>query len=110
MRRNVEKNRTNLNDLVVLQFQENNALIDLVNSRKALKHYPNLSIDLKNGTWTWENYRNIRIGESRPIENFRGSYRYGIIGVYEKTSIGHLNNMIDAVQEEMGKRRKIDMD
>ena len=58
------------------------------------------SVDLTNDRWSYQEWKNVKIGKSRsPYDKNGNIVRYGIIGVYDKTNTQHLDTMAnDAIQ------------
>ena len=91
--------------LVVLAYSSpNNCLCKVISLEEAKKRFPDLEIDFKKMTWSWNvwfgDWKNIPIGEARSIFD-RGITKYeeGIIGVYDMENIEHIHRMVnDAIE------------
>ena len=91
-----------LNNLVALEYSKISSSINLISLNKAVKNYAqephNLSIDIENQTWSYGTNKprslwvpghfTAKIGQGKK------NYDEGIIGIYDKTRLIHLNNMI----------------
>ena len=82
-------------DLIVLQHAKggNPVSVQIVELKDALD---GLSIDLEGGTWTRthrKHFTSAEIGQARPIADD------GFIGVFDRTRIEHLRNMVWAHTE-----------
>lgn len=96
-----------LNNLVALEYSKISSSINLISLNKAVKNYAqephNLSIDIEEQTWSYGTNKSrslwipgrftAKIGEGRKI------YDEGIIGIYNKTKLIHLNHMISDLSE-----------
>ncbi len=100
-----ERSSFDKNNLVVLLFELGPKLKPLSKVKDK-----RLSVNVEKGVWSYrllhkvkgdKKYVGIEIGTSRgeigPHPHY--DYRWGVIGVYDKTNIQHLNNMIYAVEE-----------
>lgn len=90
-------------DLVVLMYSENNCYTVVVLADDPRVGKSGTTIDESNGTWTVPHPgdpalapQTKKIGESRYFEH--GS-RWGVIGVYDRTKLEHLNSMVHNSQE-----------
>ena len=80
-------------DLIVLMYASNNCYFEIVPYHDGIK---NLSVDFIKGTWSYREWENNQIGKARDFfyKNGIGRFNEGIIGVYNKTKIEHLNSMV----------------
>lgn len=90
-------------DLVVLMYSENNCYTIVVLTDDPRVEKSRATIDEKSDTWTAPHPgdpalapQTQKIGEDRYFD--RGS-RWGVIGVYDRTKLEHLNSMIRDSQE-----------
>ena len=89
---NAEKNKFDLDNLVALQY-----VFTTCNSAEIVpiaNYSRDLAINLDDGTWSYDSWKNVKIGEPRSEYKNRTVARYGIIGVYDKTNLNHLNNIV----------------
>jgi hypothetical protein len=87
-----------MNDLVVLLYADN---IYYTTVRSAEPHLPEgLTIDLDTCSWKFDG-REYHIGHMRHCEY---GCRWGVIGVYDRTKIEHLNNMLHHSREATKQR------
>ncbi|MBI2451760.1 hypothetical protein HYV50_01635 [Candidatus Pacearchaeota archaeon] len=90
-------------NLVVLKFEFNNCCVGVVGINEVKQD--NFSMDLDRKTWSYQSWRDIPIGQRRSLYNTHADeIREGIIGVYDRTKIGHLNSMIAAATESTSER------
>ena len=81
-----------IKDLVVLRYCFNECYVEVVSVQRARKE-SKLVFDLNAGTWGKGN----KIGKGLHMSSYQG--RDGIIGVYDRTELSHLNQMTyDAVE------------
>jgi len=80
-------------DLVALIFASNTCYTNVVPLSKV--RTKDFSVDIKRGTWSYGKWEDSRIGKSRYI----GADKYGVIGVYDRTKIAHLNSIVHDGQE-----------
>lgn len=84
--------------LVFLQFASNTCYVKVVEEPPE-----GVTVDTQQGVWTYvhasKQFMPKKIGEGRYLEN----NRFGVIGVYDRDNIAHLNSMardaIEAVRE-----------
>jgi len=88
-----------LENLVVLQYASNNCYLQV---RDLLKMSGEssiggscLSVDVKNGTWSYREWRDRQIGSSRGCSRNDS----GVIGVYDRTDINQLSSMVHTAVE-----------
>lgn len=76
-------------NLVILRYSPNICCTQVVN----LKDEPSkkFELDLEKRVWSFDKWEKIPIGTSRSDRD----YRDGIIGVYDRTNIKHLNSMVN---------------
>lgn len=93
-----QKTKYELENLVVLRYSSNICYTRVNRADKVSTR--NFELDLVNGTWTVMDFN------SKPYTNSIGKRRYiehgcrgGIIGVYDRTNIQHLNSMVSDSQE-----------
>ncbi len=91
--------------LVVLAYSSpNNCLCKITPLEEAKKRFPDLEIDLRKMTWSWNvwwgDWKNIPIGKARNIfDRNITKYKEGIIGVYDMDNIKHVERMVnDAIE------------
>ncbi len=88
-----------MKDLVVLAYANNTCHTTLHNAEPNLPG--GLEIDLDTCTWKFDN-KTYQIGQMRQCEH---GCRWGVIGVYDRQKIDHLNAMLhhskDATAERM---------
>lgn len=83
-----KKARFKRENLVVLAFAQNECYLTIIPIHKASKR---LIINLEEGTWKFGNSDYRKIGEY--------NYYSGMIGVYDRTNVSHLNAMIDRAED-----------
>lgn len=90
-------------NLVVLIYADNNCYTSVVLPDDPRVESSRARIDEQNGVWSAphnsdpaKSRQTQEIGEMRYFE--RGS-RHGVIGVYDRTDIQHLNAMVSAAQQ-----------
>ena len=90
-------------NLIVLMYARNNCYTVIVSPDDPLVEEAKTIIDADTGTFTAPNpslrgdVHTYRIGnESRHFSNH--SYRSGTIGVYDRTNLAHLNNMVHTAE------------
>jgi len=77
-------------DLVVLSYSRNPCYTQLTRYNKN----DHGEVNLKKGTWEFRGLE-IKLGESRST-NQRMTTEQGVIGIYDKTKIAHLENLVRA--------------
>jgi hypothetical protein len=86
-----------LENIIILKYAKNNSSTVLFDA----KSYSDkrLIIDYLNGIWSYDSWKDIKIGKERNLydPNFY-EIRRGVIGVYNRNDINHLNNMINAIK------------
>ncbi len=80
-------------DLVVLKYASNSCYTQVITAEEAEQQTENLIIDTVNGTWTFDG-ETFSIGERGIRWHGSRKKRYGIIGVYDRTNIRHLDLMV----------------
>ncbi len=67
---------------------------------EAEEKFGKFEINIREGIWSWREWKNIPIGRARNIYGRNSiKVKWGIIGVYNKKSIEHLDRMVhDAVE------------
>ena len=65
-----------------------------------------VDLNLRNGTWVFRE-EEYKIGKSRLVPSYEDS---GVVGVYDRNQIRHLNSMISALEEKTRKISSYDMD
>jgi len=80
-------------DLVVLKYASNSCYTQVITAEEAEQQTENLIIDTVNGTWTFDR-ETFSIGERGIRWHGSRKKRYGIIGVYDRTNIRHLDLMV----------------
>jgi hypothetical protein len=88
-------------DLVVLQYASNNCYVSVTEIDGNNQELDSLVLDLEKGLWSYRNYRDKQIGDSRLCSE----QRFGVIGVYDRTNITHLNSMVNAVKDALSPRQ-----
>jgi len=96
------KNRFEIKNLVALCYSDNHNYCTVRNASKVRS----LTIDASRGTWSYNQFKNIKIGESR--ENYNNPH--GVIGVYDRTVIDHLDSMVSDAIESVDERLDEDDD
>ena len=82
----------NVKDLVVLQYAFNECYVQVVSVQRAIKE-SRLAINTDNETWG----DGIEIGKGLLRASYQG--RDGVIGVYDRRNLKHLDQMVhDAVE------------
>lgn len=91
-------------DIIVVKFAPNICYAKVTTLESALDEFNQsekgaFSVDLENKTWSYKprsarDILNIPIGNSRHISQ---ELKFGIIGVYDRTSINHLDSMVHCV-------------
>jgi hypothetical protein len=81
-----------LEDLVVLQYASNTCYTTL--TRVSEVKVKNFSVDIEKSTWSYDEYRDRKIGDAR----LYGAH-FGVIGVYDRTNDQHLNSMLYAARD-----------
>ena len=92
--------KSRIEDIVVLLYSWHNLKI-IPLSEISREDVGDFKFNPSNMTWSWENHLRResyhgRIGDKR----YCGNNHFGVIGVYDKTKILHLNAIVDAVEEE----------
>lgn len=83
-----------LEDLVVLQYASNTCYTTVVRVGEIKEE--SFSVDLEKSTWSFREYKDRKIGDSRYCPTDRQG---GVIGVYDRTNDDHLRLMLHAAQE-----------
>ena len=83
-------------DLVVLQYSPNICYTQVL-ALKNVKHEN--YVDVMRGLWSFDDWHNVAIGESRSLYLDGSKMKYGIIGVYDRTDISHLDAMVYAAKK-----------
>ena len=91
-----EKEKIRKKNLIILKYATNECYTQVVDLRTSSDK--NFKLDLENRVWSFKEEENIPIGNSSNPPG-RGCGRYGIIGVYDKTKIEHLNSMVHNARE-----------
>lgn len=94
------KNKVIDKNIIVLKYAHNNCYTTLFSLKDILKDINDkeFSIDLEKGLWSYRWWKDNKIGESRSkYGNFGADV--GIIGVYDKSNLQHLENMKNASKE-----------
>jgi hypothetical protein len=104
------KNQYKLENLVVLQYSPNACYTNVVDaSSRECTPYEELTLDLENGKWTYHLSHRVKrtkeIGQSGYVPS---GERGGVIGVYDRTNIKHLNSMVFASNDAVRERHPID--
>jgi hypothetical protein len=89
-------------NLVVLRYGPNPCYPEVVGLRAA----KDVVVDMSNGTWSCEHSRDLpdtKFSSWRRVFQLSGA-RGVPIGVFDKTKIAHLKNMVHATQEVFGSR------
>lgn len=81
-------NKFDEKNLVALVFAPNNCYVNVVGLDKVV-----VGIDIEKGVWYHKNNA-IPIGKGRYTK-----YKKGIIGIYDRTNIDHLDSMVHQVKE-----------
>jgi hypothetical protein len=69
--------------------------------------WPKLVVDLEEGVWYQEGETPAKIGRAHFRHHFGGSIlKYGLIGVYDRTNIRHLNTMVSNSKEATEDRNR----
>jgi hypothetical protein len=86
-------------DVIVLQYASNTCYTNVVKLEDA--KIKGLKVDLDKGVWSFEGCKNIPVGNSRRAypHNCGSQHESGIIGIYDKENIEHLNSMAFHVKE-----------
>jgi hypothetical protein len=91
-------------NLVVLQHcRSNPVVVEVVSIEEAISV---LEVDTKEGTWTWTHngyVASAAIGQSHSI------YDDGLVGVFDRTKINHLSNMLRAYKHASNSRSNLRM-
>jgi|GEM_PF-1914250 len=99
------KGKYRMENLVVLEYSENECYTNVVSAGKKIQ---GLEIDSENGLWSFREWKDIEIGESRNINDYHGIARkYGVIGVYDRTNTKHLDFMVSAGREATKSRGSV---
>lgn len=87
-------------NLVVLEFAQNNCYPKVITAETALNKYSSLKIDVDKKTWSygegdgnlWHRtcFNDVRIGSARFVERNNN----GIIGIYDRKKIKDLDQMV----------------
>jgi len=88
-------------DLVVLMYASNSCYTTLVGADDPKVSEAKVTIDAKAGTWTGQDPSYYAV-VTRPIGTSRycdHRSRWGVIGVYDRTNLTHLNQMISTARE-----------
>jgi hypothetical protein len=92
-----------IEDLVVLQYASNNCYAQVIDL-KDLKNKPEdrFRVDVEKGLWNYRCWENVEIGQRRsPYDQNRNKSKSGIIGVYDRTNVSHLDNMVHDVKSAL---------
>ena len=88
-----------LENLVVLQYAANNCSLQVRDFLKMSREDAHLgsviSVDVKNGTWSYGAWRDKKIGSARGCSRNDS----GVIGVYDKTLTAHLDLIVNRAVE-----------
>lgn len=88
----VKQTKHSLQDLVVLEFAVNNRYMQVITVDQASQMYPHFSLDIDHGKWSYKSGKDISIGRKRSLQNVE-DYE-GVLGVYDKRNITHLDFMV----------------
>lgn len=88
----------NIENLIVLQYANNECYTTVVSVKKATSKHKSFSVDTTKNKWSYEG-KEYKIGNSRYIEQ-----HYGVIGVYDRMSIKHLDSMVHDAKEATSSR------
>ncbi len=84
-----------LTDYIVLHHASNSCCTQITTAHEYQKQHPELQIDLKRKIWTHPLIIRFNQVPSLPIGGARASTHInGIIGVYDRTNITQLNDML----------------
>ncbi len=89
-----------LEDLVVLMYAPNECYTQVVEAKGA--EVKGLEISPEKGIWSFQKWRDVPIGRMRMLTlPTDGPYehRFGVIGVYDRTKIEHLDSMVSHGKE-----------
>ena len=87
--------RDELENLVVLMYAGNTCYTKVVVATNA--QIKGLRIRPEKSIWSYRDWKNVPIGKMRTI--YKNASQFGVIGVYDKTMIEHLDSMVhDAVE------------
>ena len=99
-------------DLVVLMYASpNNCYVHAVSVPTALASEPTLRLDLEKRVWSFMAWNNVPFGKSRSPYLNGHEHAHGIVGVYNRTDIRHLNTMVqDAIEAIRARGPVVDVD
>jgi len=81
------KNPIERKNLVALMYASNSCYTKVVGIENISEK--GFSIDIEEGRWSNRYFRDIEIGRGKC-----GEYKEGVIGVYDRTKISHLDSMV----------------
>jgi hypothetical protein len=97
-----------LENLVVLQFAQNNCYVQVIDINKAIGKEEGFSLNINKGQWSYDEWKDNDIGNSRSVFNkYSHKCKSGIIGVYDRTNIKHISMMVNDALEFTKERRPI---
>ena len=82
-------------NLIALIYAQNHCYTRVVD----IDAVPEVELDIEKEAWSWENYRNIKIGDKRSLYLNGFPNREGIIGVYDKSETKQLDAMVSHSRE-----------
>ena len=86
-----------LRDLVVLKYAKNEHSTNVINIKDIKDE--DFEINLEDKTWSYQKWKDVKIGQSRNIWDYGYRCKWGIIGVYNRKLTNHLDSMVHASKE-----------
>jgi hypothetical protein len=91
-------------NLTILAYASNNCYVTVLGIGEYLKIDPSLVLDLGQGTWSNRSFDATPVGRQRSQYYQRGlgahqPCKEGIIGIYDRTKLDHLNAMVHHATE-----------
>jgi len=85
-----------LENLVVLHYNSSKYETGVIDLKDFVEYKnENIKIDMNLNSWSYLSWKNVEIGRPRGMINNSGiKQRWGVIGIYDRTINGHLNNMV----------------
>ena len=92
---------TRIEDLIVLQYASNTCYTTVSDAKDFKDELgTKVRINLSKQTWSYLNWKNVKIGKSRsPYDGPGNKVKEGVIGVYNRLNTEHLDSLVYAAYE-----------
>jgi len=88
----MERTSLNIEDLIVLHYAPNTCYVQVVDVKDFEKK--ELKIDIPKGTWSYDFWKDVKIGRARSeYGRYSSKIHDGIIGVYNRHDTKHLDQL-----------------